>query len=328
MTFRELVEQHLHSSAHLSERHVHPRMLHMFELFGMDAVFTRAQGAYLWTADGRRYLDLTTGGGVHFIGRNHPHVRAALRDVVDMELPNLSVVNASVLGGLLPERLLALGGPQFEKVVFANSGAEATEICLRFTRQVTGRRRWLYLDGAFHGRTYGAISLCGFAEMKINQEPLAPTCTPVPRDDLDVLRRELAYGDVAALFVEAVQGMTTEVVSPAYLREAERLCERHGTVLVMDEVQTGLGRVGSWFACHGAGVRPGMLTVSKTLSGGQVPVSAVLLTEDIYDRVYADFKSGPIYYSTFAENNLAMAAGLATLEVLDELDAPARARTL
>ena len=104
MTFRELVEQHLHSSAHLSERHVHPRMLHMFELFGMDAVFTRAQGAYLWTADGRRYLDLTTGGGVHFIGRNHPHVRAALRDVVDMELPNLSVVNASVLGGLLAER--------------------------------------------------------------------------------------------------------------------------------------------------------------------------------------------------------------------------------
>lgn len=328
MRFHDFVEEHLHSSTHLAKRHVHPRLLHMFEVAGMDAVFTRAKGAYLWTDDGREFLDMLTGGGVHFIGRHHPHVRAALHDILDMDLPNLSAVNASVLGGLLAERLLTLAGPPFEKVVFANSGSEAVDTCIRFTRQVTGRRRWLYLDGAFHGRTYGAISLCGFAEMKTGQEPLMPTCTPVPRDDIETLRRELAYGDVAALVVEAVQGMTCEVVSQEYLREAERLCERYGTVLVMDEVQTGLGRLGSWFACHAAGVRPRMLTISKILSGGEVPVSAVLLTQDIYDRIYADFKSGPIYWNTFAENNLAMAAGLATLEVLDQLDAPARATAL
>lgn len=328
MTFRDFVEEHLHSSTHLAKRHVHPRLLHMFEIAGMDAVFTRAKGAYLWTDDGREYLDMLTGGGVHFIGRNHPHVRAALRDVLDMDLPNLSAVNASVLGGLLAERLLKLAGPPFAKVVFANSGAEAIEVCIRFTRQVTGRRRWLYLDGAFHGRTYGAISLCGFAEMRPSQEPLMPTCTPVPRDDIETLRRELAYGDVAALVIEPVQGMTCESVSYEYLREAERLCEQYGTVLVADEVQTGLGRVGSWFACHAAGIRPQMLAVSKILSGGEAPVSAALLTQDIYDRVYADFHSGPIYWSTFAENNLAMAAGLATLEVLEELDAPARAQAL
>jgi acetylornithine/succinyldiaminopimelate/putrescine aminotransferase len=328
MTFHDFVEEHLHSSTHLSKRHVHPRLLQMFEVAGMDAVFTRAKGAYLWTEDGREFLDMLTGGGVHFIGRNHPQVRAALRDILDMELPNLSIVNASVLGGLLAERLLTLAGPPFEKVVFANSGSEAVEICIRFTRQVTGRRRWLYLDGAFHGRTYGAISLCGFTEMKSGQDPLMPTCTPVPRNDIETLRRELAYGDVAALVVEAVQGMTCEAVSHDYLRAAQRLCERHGTVLVMDEVQTGLGRLGSWFACHAAGVKPGMLTVSKALSGGEAPVSAALLTQDIYDRIYADFKAGPIYYSTFAENNLSMAAALATLEVLEKLDAPARARAL
>ncbi len=328
MDFRELVEQHLHSSTHLSKRHVHPRLLHMFEFAGMDAVFTRAEGAHLWTEDGRRYLDLLTGGGVHFIGRNHPTVRAALRDVVDMDVPNLSIVNASALGGLLAERLLDLAGPPFEKVIFGNSGSEATEICIRFTRQVTGRRRWLYLDGAFHGRTFGAISMCGFDEMRTGQEPMMPTCTPVPRNDIDVLRRELAYGDVAALVVEAVQGMTCEVLSTEYLQEAARLCERYGTVLVMDEVQTGLGRVGSWFACHAAGVKPGMITVSKALSGGLAPVSAVLLTQNMYDRIYADFKSGPVHFSTFAENNLSMAAGLATLEVLDELDAPVRAAAL
>lgn len=328
MTFHEFVEEHLHSSTHLSRRHVHPKLLYMFELAGMDAVFTRASGAYLWTEDGRKFLDLLSGGGVHFIGRNHPQVRAALRDVLDMDLPNLSVANASVLGGLLAERLISLAGPQFKKVVFANSGTEATEICVRFTRQATGRRRYLYLDGAFHGRTYAAISLCGFDEMKITADPLMPTCTPLPRNDIDALRRELSYDDVAAFVVEAVQGMTCEVVSAEYLREAQKLCAQYGTALVMDEVQTGLGRLGHWFGCHGAGVQPDMLTVSKALSGGQAPVSAVLLTQDIYDRVYAAFKSGPIYISTFAENNLAMAAGLATLDVLEDLDAPNRARDL
>lgn len=328
MTFHDAVEEHLYSSTHLSKRHVHPKLLQMFEIAGMDAVFTRAEGAYLWTENGRRFLDLLSGGGVHFIGRNHPHVRAALRDVLDMDLPNLTVANASVMGGLLAERLIGLAGTQFEKVVFANSGTEATEICVRFARQATGRRRYLYLEGAFHGRTYGAISLCGFDEMKIGQDPLMPTCTPLPRNDIETLRRELAYGDVAALVLEAVQGMTCEVISREYLSEAERLCSQYGTVLVMDEVQTGLGRLGSWFASHDAGIAPGMLTVSKALSGGQAPVSAVLLTQDIYVRVYSSFKSGPIYYSTFAENNLAMAAGLATLDVLEDLDAPRRARAL
>lgn len=328
MTFHDFVEEHLHSSTHLAKRHVHPKLLYMFELAGMDAVFTRAQGAYLWTENGTRYLDLLSGGGVHFIGRNHPQVRAALRDVLDMDLPNLSVANASVLGGLLAERLISLAGPQFAKVVFANSGTEATEICVRFTRQATGRRRYLYLEGAFHGRTYAAISMCGFDEMKITADPLMPTCTPLPRNDIETLRRELSYGDVAAFVVEAVQGMTCEVVSAEYLRAAQQLCAQHGTALVMDEVQTGLGRLGNWFGCHGAGVKPDMLTVSKALSGGQAPVSAVLLTQDIYDRVYAAFKSGPIYLSTFAENNLAMAAGLATLDVLEDLDAPRRARAL
>lgn len=328
MTFHEFVEEHLHSSTHLAKRHVHPKLLRMFEIAGMDAVFTRADGAYLWTEDGRRFLDLLSGGGVHFIGRNNPQVRAALRDVLDMDLPNLTVANASVLGGLLAERLIALAGPQFQKVVFANSGTEATEICVRFTRQATGRRRYLYLDGAFHGRTYAAVSMCGFDEMKVGSDPMMPTCTPLPRNDIDALRRELSHGDVAALVLEAVQGMTCEVVSADYLRAAERLCAQHGTVLVMDEVQTGLGRLGHWFGCHGAGIKPGMLTVSKALSGGQSPVSAVLLTQDIYDRVFAAFKSGPIYISTFAENNLAMAAGLATLDVLEDLDAPNRARLL
>jgi ornithine--oxo-acid transaminase len=325
---KQLIEEHLTSATHLSKRHIHPRLLKMFEMGGMSAVFTRAQGQYMWDIEGAKYLDLLAGGGVFFIGRNHPQVNAALRDTLELELPNLSVVNASALGGLLAERLIDIGGPNFSKVVFANSGSEAIEVCIRFSRYMTRRRRFVSLTGAFHGRTFGAISLCGFAQMKEGQDPMMPTVTPIRPNDVAALRAELSKRDVAAFFVEPVQGMTTEVMDAAYMREAEALCREYGTVLVCDEIQTGLGRTGSWFASNELGVRPGMMTVSKTLAGGQVPVSAVLLSEEVYEGVYSKFKSGPIYFSTFAENNLAMAAGIATIDVLRELDAPARARVL
>lgn len=322
---KELIDQTLHSSAHLSKRHIHPRLAKMFELGGMTAVFDRAEGPYLYDTQGRQFLDFLAGGGVYFIGRNHPHVNASLRGVLDLDAPNLCIVNASVLGGTLAERLLGHAGPHYNKVIYANSGTEATDVCVRFARFVTGKRRFLYLEGAFHGRSYAAISMCGFPQMKEGMDPVLPTVTPIKPNDLRQLRREMKMGDVAGVFMEPVQGMTCTVMDPGFLREAELLCEQHGAVFIADEVQTGLGRTGSWFATTGMGVRPGMMTVSKTLSGGQMPVACVLFSEEIYERVYAKFSSGPLYFSTFAENNLAMAAGLATLDVLEDMDAPAEA---
>jgi ornithine--oxo-acid transaminase len=326
--YKELIEEHISSASHLSKRHVHPRLLKLFEVGGMNTAFMRGEGNYLYDGDGNRYLDFLSGGGVHFIGRNHPEMKEAIEDINSMDLPNLCVVNASVLGGLLAEQLLELGGPHLSKVLYANSGTEAMDVCVRFARQATGRRRYLYLDGAFHGRSYASISMCGFEELRGSQEPLMPTCTPIPPNDINVLRRELSRGDVAAFVFEPVQGMTTTVMEEGYLREARTLCEEYGTIMIADEIQTGLGRTGTWFGCHAAGVRPDMMTVSKTLSGGEVPVSAVMMTDDVYEKVYSKVTSGPVYFSTFAENNLAMAAGLATLKVLRDMDAPKRAQEI
>lgn len=320
--FKDRVESFLTSSDNLSRRHVHPRLLKMFELGGMNKAFVRAEGQYLWDAEGERYLDLLAGGGVYFLGRNHPKINGALIDVLTMNLPNLCVVNASILGGMVAEKLLQHGGSHFTKVVYANAGSESTEIALRFARQVTRRRRFLYVEGAFHGRSYGAISVCGFESMRKGIDPAMPTCSPIKRNDINALRRELKNGDVAGFIFEPVQGMTGEVLSTAYLREAENLCEQYGTVMIADEIQCGLGRTGSWFVSREMGVRPHIMTVSKTLSGGQVPVGAVLVNENIYDRVYSGFGSGLVYFSTFAENNLAMAAALSTIEALEEIDAP------
>lgn len=326
--YKALVEEHITSASHLSKRHVHPRLLKLFEVGGMNTAFRHGKDSYLYDANNNRYLDFLAGGGVYFIGRNHPEVNKACSQILEMDLPNLCVVNASVLGGLLAEQLLELGGPHLTKVVYANSGTEATDVSVRFARVATGRRRYLYLDGAFHGRSYAAISMCGFEALRERQEPLMPTCTPIPPNDIAALRRELRRGDVAGFIFEPVQGMTTTVLDHGYLREARTLCDEYGTVMIADEVQTGLGRLGSWFACHQAGVRPDMVTVSKTLSGGAVPISAVMMTEELYEKVYSRFTSGPVYFSTFAENNLAMAAGLATLNVLRDIDAPARAKAL
>jgi ornithine--oxo-acid transaminase len=217
---KRTIEEYLVSSTHLSKRHVHPRLLKMLELGGMSTAFVRAEGNKLYDKDGTQYLDFLAGGGVYFMGRNHPRIREYLETVLAMDLPNLCVVNASVFGGQLAEELLGLAGTNFSKVVYCNSGSECTEVMVRFARYVTGRRRFLHLEGSFHGRTYAAISLCGFSEMKERMDPQLPIVTPIKANDLGQLRRELKMGDVAGVIMEPVQGMTAKVVDPGYMREA------------------------------------------------------------------------------------------------------------
>ncbi|MFT6395470.1 MAG: acetylornithine/succinyldiaminopimelate/putrescine aminotransferase [Bradymonadia bacterium] len=325
---KQVIEEHISSSDHLAKKHVHPKMLSLLELGGFNSVYKSATGSSLVAEDGDEYLDLLSGGGVFLTGRNNPRIHQALKDVLEMDIPNLTIVNAPVLSGLLAEQLLEIAGPSYTKCLFSNTGSEATDLAIRFARFATGRRRMLYLEGAFHGRTYAGVSICGSPELRENMEPLMPVCTPIRPNDIEQLERELSKGDVAGFFFEPVQGMSGVVMTEEYLKAAERLCEEHGTLLCADEVQTGLCRTGPWFASLDKGIRPHMLWVSKILSGGTVPVSALMLTEELYNKIYSGFTSGPVYFSTFAENNLAMAAGLANIDLLKEMDAPARATQL
>ncbi len=327
-SMKTIVEEHISSSDHLAKKHVHPKMLSLLELGGFNSVYQKAEGPYLWDGDGNKYLDMLSGGGVYLLGRNNKRIHQALKDVLDMDIPNLTIVNAPVLSGLLAERLLKLTGPHYTKCVFSNTGSEATDLAIRFSRFVTGRRRMLYLEGAFHGRTYADVSICGSPELRKNMEPLMPITTPIRPNDIEQLERELSKNDVAAFFFEPVQGMSGTVMEAEYLKAAERLCKEYGALFCADEVQTGLCRTGPWFCSLDKGVRPDMLWVSKVLSGGTVPVSALFMTDELYNKIYSGFTSGPVYFSTFAENNLAMAAGIANLDELEEMNAPARATAL
>jgi ornithine--oxo-acid transaminase len=299
----------------LHTRFLNEQMVRVLKTIGYDARFCRGVGQYLYDCDGTEYLDLLSGFGVFAIGRNHPAVREALQSVLDGELPNLVQMDVSPLAGVLAERLL-LHVPYLDKVFFANSGAESVEAAMKFARAATGRPGIVYCEHAFHGLSYGALSLNGDEMFRAGFEPLLPACTPIPFNDLAALEKALASGQVAAFVVEPIQGKGVNLPSDTYLQEAARLCRRAGSLFIADEIQSGLGRTGRFLAVEHWNVEPDMVLLSKSLSGGHVPVGAVLIRKSIYDKVFNRMDRAVVHGSTFAKNDLAMAAGIATLDVL------------
>ncbi|MEU1621335.1 aspartate aminotransferase family protein [Streptomyces sp. NPDC005722] len=294
--------------------HQLPRMLHTI---GFDKVYERAEGAYFWDDEGRDHLDMLAGFGVMGLGRHHPVVRKALHDVLDAGLADLTRFDCQPLPGLLAEKLLSYA-PGLDRVFFGNSGTEAVETALKFARYATGRTRVLYCDHAFHGLTTGSLSVNGEGGFREGFDPLLPD-TAVPLGDLEVLERELAKGDVAALIVEPIQGKGVHAAPPGYLRAAQELLHRHKALLIADEVQTGIGRTGDFFAYqHEEGVEPDLVCVAKALSGGYVPVGATLGKDWIFKKVYSSMDRVLVHSASFGSNAQAMAAGLATLAVMED----------
>lgn len=296
--------------------HLNEMMVRILQTIGFDVGFRAGHGQYLFDRKGDRYLDLLSGWGVFGIGRNHPVLRDALKSVLATDLPNLVQMDVSVLAGLLAERLLSFV-PYLDKVFFANSGTEAVEAAIKFARCATGRPGIVYCDHAFHGLSYGSLSLNGDATFRDGFGPLLPGCAEVPFNDLAALEQALSGREVAAFIVEPIQGKTVEVADDLYLRGAQALCRKYGTLFVADEIQTGLGRTGKFFAIEHYGVEPDMVLVAKALSGGHVPVGAVLMRKPIFDKVFSRMDRAVVHGSTFAKNDLAMAAGLATLQVIE-----------
>src|SRR4029079_11733057 len=210
---------------------------------------------------------------------------------------------------------------------FTNSGAEAVETVLKFVRCATGRGRVLFADHAFHGLTTGALALKGGREFRDRFGELLPGCSSVPFGDLDALARELRAGDVAAFVVEPIQGKGVFVAPEGYLAAAAEMCHQRGALLAIDEVQTGLGRTGTFFAFEQPNVEPDLVTVANALSGGYVPVGAVIAKSAVVEAVFDKMDRAVVHSSTFGQNVLAMTAGLATLHTIDSESIVQRAAT-
>jgi ornithine--oxo-acid transaminase len=252
------------------------------------------------------------------VGRNNPRVREALVEALELERPGSVQLGVDSLPALLAEELLRRAPASVERVLFTSSGTESVEAAIKLGRAATRRTRVLSAEHGFHGLTLGALSANAGREFTARFGPLLPGFARVPWNDLDALERELEREDVALFLVEPVQGKGVNLSADGYLRGAQELCRRYGTLFCVDEVQTGFGRTGRLLALEHWGLEPDLITVAKSLSGGYVPVGALLMSAEVYDAVFDSLPNAVSHGSTFAPNDLAMVAGLATLRELDE----------
>ena len=278
--------------------------------FGRPArVLVRGEGCYVWDADGKRYLDLLGGLAVNSLGHAHPLLTSA----ITAQLATLGHISNFFASGpqiALAERLIDLVGGSGARVFLTNSGAEANEAAFKIARR-TGRSKIVAAEGGFHGRTMGALALTGKPSIREAFEPMPPGVVHVPYGDAAALA-DAVDRDTAAVVLEPIQGEAGVRVPPAgYLAAAREITNRHGALLVLDEVQTGIGRTGEWFAFHRAGIVPDVITVAKGLGGG-FPIGACVAVGPAAGLL------GPgSHGTTFGGNPVAAAAGLAVLHAIE-----------
>jgi ornithine--oxo-acid transaminase len=298
--------------------YVNPEWVRLLDLLGMNIRYRRCAGVELFAEDGRVFLDFLSGYCVHNTGHNHPDIIAALKRELDLSGPAMLQSHVADTAGELAQQLTERTGHRLTKTFFCSSGSEGIETVIKFARAKTRRNGIVYARGAFHGLTCGALSLMGSPFWREGFGPMLPNTFEVPFNDAAALAKVLDKERIGAVVLEPVQGEAGMILpQPGYLAEVQALCRKHGALFVLDEVQTGLGRTGRFLATQHYGVSPDMIVLAKALSGGLIPVAAVLMTEDIYDAVYGSLRRAIIHTSTYSENGLAMRAGLATLEVLD-----------
>ncbi len=315
---KEIVAARLGENYDLHERHLNRTLVAAQRVIGFDKVYARAEGAYLYDMDNAAYLDFLSGYSVYNIGRNHPAIQKAIRDVLDLDLPNMVQMDCSLLSGLLAEKITQLTPPHLDAVFFCNSGTEAMEGAIKFARAATQRKRLISLANAFHGLSVGSLSLMGCESFTEGFGPLMEGFeTRVALDDVAALERELSARDVAALVIEPVQGKGVKFPKGDFYTRAQELCRKFGTLLICDEVQTGLGRTGKMFGFQHWNLEPDIITLAKTLSGGYVPCGAIVARRDIYQKTFSRMDRCVVHSTTFGRNNLAMACGLATLDVIE-----------
>jgi ornithine--oxo-acid transaminase len=301
----------------LAARHLDSSLVDVLRILGFDKKYTSAQGSYLYDAGGRAYLDFHTGEGFASLGHNHPDVSDVLRATLAANLVDGVQLHYSAFAGMLAEELSQRLPRGLDAVFFASSGAEAVDSAMKFARAATRRPRLISCDNSFHGLTLGPLSLVGDEFFKEGFGPLLPGCELVPFGDLSRLEAELCANDVAAFIVEPIQGRMVTLPPADYLQAAQALCRRYGTLFVIDEIQTGLGRTGKWFALEHWGLEPDFVLVGKALSGGYMPVAAMVTSREIYQKAVGTLERSYVHQSTFGRNRLSMAAGLATLRIIE-----------
>ncbi len=302
----------------LAAEHDNPNWVKVLRILKMDKTYQSAEKSWYTDTDGIKYLDFHTGEGVASLGHNHPVVKKAITEVLEKNIPGGIQIQYNALSGRLAKEITSLLPKKLNKVFFTNSGAEAVETALKFARSFSKKSRFISCVNAFHGLSFGALSIIGEDYFKEGIGPLLPGCQTVEFGNLQQLEDEFKKNDVAVFISEAIQGREVTIPDQDYFMGVQQLCKKYEVLFIMDEIQTGLGRTGKMFALEHWGVEPDMVLIAKALSGGIVPVGAVIYTDEIYAKVFNNLRRSYVHHSTFGRNSLAMAAGLATLSVIED----------
>ncbi|MCL5291861.1 MAG: aspartate aminotransferase family protein [Actinobacteria bacterium] len=297
--------------------HINPPLASFLSLFDFDRRYLIGQGVSVWDKEGTEYYDFLGGYGSLNLGHNHPKVAEALSKV--SAEPKILQATLSPLAAALAKNLSTVAPGKLDVCFFCNSGAEAVEAALKTARAATKRRAFVSTEGSFHGKTMGALSVSGRRKYRDPFEPLLADCLRIPYGDAAALDQALSAGDVAAFIVEPIQGEGGVIIPPdGYLRDAEKLCRKYGALLIVDEVQTGMGRTGKLFAFEHEEIEPDIITLAKSLGGGCMPIGCMMSTRDVWNSVYGTVNNCLLHTSTFMNNTMACAAGIASLEVILE----------
>jgi putrescine aminotransferase len=295
------------------EEHVNPALASVMKFIGFDTVEVSAQGCIVRDSRGREFLDCLGGYGTISVGHSHPHVVQAVKAQLD-QMAFSSRLLFSAPQAMLAKKLAEITPGELQYTFFCNSGTEAAEAAIKIARMSTRRTGLVSTTGAFHGKTLGALSVSGREKYKTPFSPLVPDCVAVPFNDVDALAA-VVNETTGAVLLEPIQGEAGIVIpDDGYLTAAREICDRHGALLICDEVQTGLGRTGKMWGSDWDGVQPDMIMIAKALSGSCVPIGAVVGTP----RVWQIWEENPlIHSSTFGGNPLACTAGLTAIEVIE-----------
>jgi len=304
------------------EEHINPGMVQLLKFMGLDAVEAEAQGCHVTTLYGDTYLDFLGGPGVFTAGHRHPKIVEAVKAQAD-RMPLSSHILPNARTAELSERIAQATPGDLQYTFFCNSGAEAIEAALKAARMHTRRPHFVAAEGAFHGKTFGALSASGRDVYKTPFEPLLSGFSHVPFDDIDALAGAVD-ADTAAVILEPIQCEAgIRIPTDGYLSAARQICNDSGALLILDEIQTGLARTGKMWACDWEGVVPDIMTVGKAIGGGVMPLGAMVASPTVWDI----FQQNPyIHTSTFGGNPLACAAGIAALQVIEAEDLAHKAR--
>lgn len=294
---------------------INPGLARLMQFGGFGEVEETAEGCTITTTSGKQYLDFLGGFGVFSLGHRHPRVVEAVHRQLD-RMPLSSKTFFAEPQAALAARLAELAPGDLQYSFFSNSGAEAVEAAIKMARLATGKTDFVCAQGAYHGKTMGALAATGREKYRKPFAPMVPGFTHVPYNDLAAMEAAITER-TCAILIETVQGEGGIIVGhPGYLSGLRQLCDRHNILLIADEVQTGLGRTGALFGVNHENVTPDIMTLAKALGGGVMPIAATLSTSAIWEHVFAE--NPLIHTSTFGGNQLACAAGLAALEVTVE----------